>query len=469
MRSSKGFYTFFFIFVSAFFALGQEQFGMASSNYSPTATMFHNPASIVDSEVMIDIHVVGIGAFLHSNYAYLDKDEFSYLKNVILTQDIPDAKFDFSRDKYSLYSTADIQYLSATYQYKHHGFGFSSRVRTFADVRNVSEIFANAIQIPQIHGQGQINTNIIGRDLNASNVNIGILSYNEYGITYANAIQHRDRNLFIVGGAAKFLWGLGGGGVHIENFDYKIDSTGVFSYGNLTAQTSISEQLLGGTGFSADIGFMYKKMLDNVTSYNPFRREAGCRVYDYKLKVGMSIIDVGYVKFKKSTSNSYVSGASGVLDDFTNLSISSEPGNFLGETLNVPDSLIAEDTAAFKVIVPAAFVFQYDYNFEKNNLYMSVEYIQGLTPSGTFGIQRPSVLAFTPRFETRSFEAALTFGMYNLQEVRSGLMLRWGPVTIGTDKLGAFLGLSDVNGFDIYTHIAFKIVQQKRCGKLRFW
>jgi hypothetical protein len=469
MNPGKGFYTLLLIVFSSLNMMSQDQFGMASSNYSPTATMLYNPSSIVGSEVMLDIHVVGVGAFMHSNYAYLDKKDFTFLNNIVLGKGIPDAKFNFSRKDYSVYSTVDMQYLTGTYQYKHHGFAVSSRVRTFADVRNVPEIFANAIQVPQITGYGQINTNILGRDLNATNVNIGILSYGEYGLTYANAIKHRDRNLFIVGGSIKFLSGLLGGGVHIDNFDYKIDSTGVFSYDNLTAQTSIADGFLGGSGIAGDVGFTYKKMLDNVTSYNPFRREGGCRIYDYKLKVGMSLIDIGYVKFNKSTSNSYVSDASGVLDDFTNLNVGSDPSSFLGETLNVSDSLITEDTSSFTIIIPAAFVFQYDYNFEKHNMFMSVQYIHGLTPSGIFGIQRPSVFVFTPRYETRAFEAALSVGMYNRQEVRTGLMLRWGPLTIGTDKLGTFLGLSNVTGFDVYFHLAFKIIHQKRCGKIRFW
>jgi len=102
-------------------------------------------------------------------------------------------------------------------------------------------------------------------------------------------------------------------------------------------------------------------------------------------------------------------------------------------------------------------------------MFISVQYMHGLTPSGTFGIQRPSVLVFTPRYETRRFELAFSFGMYNLQEMRTGLMVRWGPLTIGTDKLGSFMGLSDVTGFDIYGHLAFKIIHQKRCGKIRFW
>ncbi len=465
----KDYFLLVFFSVFALAAIGQDQFGMANSNFSPTVTMLHNPSSVVDSDVMIDLHLGGGAAFAHSNYAYLAKEDFSFWQNVVMTQEIPAAQFNFSRDEYSLYSSGDYQSLSGTYQYKSHGFGISTRIRSFADVRNVPEVFANSIQVPQIKGQGDINPGIVGKDLNASNVHIAILSYGELGLTYANAIKHRDRNLFIVGGSIKHLWGLTGGGVKIDNMDYRLDSSGIFSYENLTAQTSLSNQLFGGRGWSFDLGFTYKKMLDNVTNYNPFRREAGCRIYDYKMKVAMSIIDVGYVRFKKSNTNSYVSNVSGNIDDFSNLSISAEPSKFLGDALNVPDSVMRNDTDKFTVIVPAAFVFQYDYNLEKNNLFMSVQYVHGLTPSSTFGIQRPSVLALTPRYETRRFEFALSFGMYNLQEVRSGVMVRWGPITIGTDKLGTVLGISDVTGFDVYGHLAFKIIHQKRCGRIRFW
>jgi hypothetical protein len=440
----KGLHSFLLIFVSAFLMVGQEQFGMANSNYSPTATMFHNPSPILDSAVMLDNQVAGIGGFSYSNYAYLHKDEFSFLNNVIRSEPIPEAKFNSSRGDYSLYNVAYIHCLSATYQYREHG--FSSRVRSFVDIRNVPELFANAINIPQINGQGDILTNILGIEMNASNVNIGLLSYGEYGFIYANAIKHRDRDLFIVGAAVKFLWGLVGVGVYIDNFD----SSGVFSYDNLTAQTSVSSEFLGVKGWSGDIGFTYKKMLDNVTSYNPFRRETGCRIYNYKLKVGISIVDLVYVNLEKSTVNSNVKVASSVLDEFTNLAISNDPESFLTETLNVFDILITADTNSFNILVPAAFVFQYDFNFEKNNFFISLEYMDILTPSGIFGIQRPSVFPIITRYETRSFEFSLSFGMYNLEEVRSATMVRWGSLTIGSDKFGSFLGVSDATGFDLY-------------------
>ena len=73
MYVSKRFYTYLLFFVSSMVVMGQERFGMANSNYSPTASMFHNPSSIVDSEVMLDIHVAGLDAFLHSNYASSNK------------------------------------------------------------------------------------------------------------------------------------------------------------------------------------------------------------------------------------------------------------------------------------------------------------------------------------------------------------------------------------------------------------
>ncbi len=454
--------------MSVQFSFGQEQFGSTQSNYSPATTVYHNPSSIVDSEVMIDLHVFGIGGFLHSNYAYLPASEFSYFGDVVLKGEIPDAQFNKSRESYSLYSAVDFQYLSGTYQYKEHGFALTSRLRAFGDVRNVPEIFANSIQIPQITGESDLSTNVINRDLSMQNVNISVLSYAEVGVSYANAIKHFDRHLVIVGGTVKKLWGVTGGGIQINNLDYRIDTAGTFTYNNLNATSATADGLLGGGGWAFDFGITYKRMLDNVTSYNPFRKEAGCRIYDYKWKVAASIIDVGYVKFSKDASKNTISNVSGSIEDFSSFSISGDPSCFFTSAFGVDENNIENDTS-FLSILPAAFVFQYDHNFEKNNLYFSVQFMNGLTPKGAFGIKRPQVLIFTPRYENRFLEVAFPLGLYNLQEIRTGLMVRVGPVTVGTDKLGTFLSVTDVTGFDFYAHIAFKILQQKKCGKKRVW
>lgn len=468
MYSSKGIFISFLFIVSALLVKGQESFGMVQSNYSPTTTMLQNPSSIVDSEVMLDLHVFGMSTFLHSNSAYLPAKDFSFLKHVIVRDELPTATFVQGRENYSLFSNVDLQFLTATYQYKQHGFGISSRVRTFVDVRKVPEIFANAVDFPQINGDAQLNPTILGLDMNANNVNISLLSYGELGFSYANAISHFDRNLIIAGISAKYLWGIAGGGINVDNLDYKIDSLGNFNYSNFTATSAISDSVLGGKGLSFDLGITYKRMLDNVTNYNPFRKEAGCRIYDYKWKFGASLIDLGYVRFSNGGRQNSIENVSGSVSAFNGFRIPADPLETFENTFGVGDSSIKESTG-FTMIVPAAIVLQYDYNFEKNNLFFSFQFSHGLTPGGQFGIQRPQLVIFTPRYETRYFELAMPFGMYNLQEIRSGIMVRVGPVTVGTDKLGTLMSVTNVTGFDFYFHCAFKILQQKRCGKKRVW
>lgn len=430
--------------------------------------MLQNPSSIVDSEVMLDIHVFGMSSFLHTNSAYLPAEDYSFLKHVIKREEIPTANFIQSRDNYSLFSAVDLQFLSATYQYKQHGFGISSRLRTFADIRKVPHIFANAIDFPQINGDAELDPSILGLDLNANNVNISVLSYGEIGFSYANAVTHFDRNLIIAGISAKYLWGIAAGGINVDNLDYKVDSMGNLNYSNFTATSAVSDSLLGGKGVAFDIGITYKRMLDNVTSYNPFRKEAGCRIYDYKWKFAASLIDLGFVGFNKGGRKSTVNNVTGSVSAFDGFYIPNDPQLVFSSTLGIGDSSITK-TTGFTMMVPAAIVLQYDYNFEKNDMYFSFQFTQGLTPGGQFGVQRPQLVLFTPRYETRYFELALPFGMYNMQEIRTGLMMRIGPVSFGTDKLGTILSVTDATGFDFYFHCAFKILQQKRCGKKRVW
>ena len=101
-------------------------------------------------------------------------------------------------------------------------------------------------------------------------------------------------------------------------------------------------------------------MLDNVTNYNPFRREAGCRVYNYKWKVGAAFTDVGYMFFNKNSRKSTVENASGIIEDYQNFGLSADPQDFLESSLGVPDSLIKRGES-FTIITPALKYFS-DFN-----------------------------------------------------------------------------------------------------------
>ena len=70
-----------------------------------------------------------------------------------------------------------------------------------------------------------------------------------------------------------------------------------------------------------------------------------------------------------------------------------------------------------------------------------------------------------PRFEDQWFEFALPISMFNYEEIRLGAMVRLAYLTIGTDKLGTFLGVSNVTGADIYVALAYKFFKKPFCEK----
>ncbi len=68
---------------------------------------------------------------------------------------------------------------------------------------------------------------------------------------------------------------------------------------------------------------------------------------------------------------------------------------------------------------------------------------------GLNSFMAPSNVSIVPRIETRHFELGLPVSFYQLHAMRIGLALRAGPIMIGSDKLGAAFGLTDVGGMDL--------------------
>jgi hypothetical protein len=69
---------------------------------------------------------------------------------------------------------------------------------------------------------------------------------------------------------------------------------------------------------------------------------------------------------------------------------------------------------------------------------------------GAAYIYRPSVLAFTPRFESNAFDFMLPVSLYNYRTPRIGVALRLYNFTVGTEKVLGFFNVTDFTGLDFY-------------------
>ena len=115
--------------------VSQDEFAIAHSNYAPSKTFLLNPTNTLDNRVWLDVHVLGAGTFVYNDYVFLKDTEFSFFSNVILGEEWPEYHYDPGLDKKSGYQDSDVQLISASIQYKEHGFAFATRARTYFDFR----------------------------------------------------------------------------------------------------------------------------------------------------------------------------------------------------------------------------------------------------------------------------------------------------------------------------------------------
>lgn len=445
---------FSFLFLISFGVNSQDDYGIALSNYAPTKTVLHNPANIIGSKTYLDIHLIGAGSFIYNNFLYMQGNEFSFLNNIVLAQAWPDFKFNFSDRKKDGFQDTDFQLLSASFQYKEHGVALTSRLRTYFDFRGISNTVASIIN----NGTSDLGENY-NTIINADNMYLNQLSFLEIGGTYSNAFYHFDHDLMTAGASIKYLIGITGAGMKIDDLEFNILDPNNARFFEYKGSIGYSSGFNSGNGFSTDLGFTYHKMLQNVTYYNPFSKNAACEGYEYKFKLGVSIIDLGYIKFKKEAVHYEIetelveSQLNG--DEFTFENFGTFASN---EFSNVKQS------SEFSVLIPTALNIQADYNFE-NYFYASGQYMHGFFRRLGMGVQRPHVLNLSARYERRWFEASLSGSMYNFEDFRTGLALRFAYLTIGTDNLGSMLGFADFYGTDVYFNLRYFMTQKPGCKR----
>lgn len=440
--------------LSSFWLKSQDDYGIALSNYAPTKTVLHNPTNIIGSKTYLDIHLIGAGAFFYNNFLYMQGNEFSFLNNIILGQSWPDFRYNFSDRKKDGFQDTDFQLLSASFQYKEHGFALTSRLRTYFDFRGIPNSVASLIK----DGTGGFGDNY-NQVFNADNMYLNQLSFLEIGGTYANAFYHFDHDLMSVGGSFKYLIGITGAGVKVEDLEFNILDPSNARFFEYNGSIGYASGFNSGSGVSTDLGFTYQKMLQNVTYYHPFSKNAACEGYEYKFKLGVSIIDLGYIKFKKEARHfdieteleeSQLNGDEFTFENFGSFAAS--------EFSNVTEK------SEFSVLIPTALNLQADYNFE-NYFYASAQYTHGFFRRLGMGVQRPHVLNLSGRYERRWFEASLSGSMYNFEDFRTGLALRFAYLTIGTDNLGSMLGFADFYGTDVYFNLRYFMTQKPGCKR----
>lgn len=466
---------FLILFLSVFIvyqSYAQEMAGLVHSNHAGTDVLFNNPAGMHHQKDWLSIHLMTTDAFFSNDYLYFKKEDFKFFDLFNGKMDIPMHETGYSigerpfyiydrKGKTRLDFDLKIQGPSAVYVKNQHAFGVFTAAKSFMNIRNITSDLGRLIY----YGFGYDPQH--DESYHIKNFNVSYLGWGEVGISYAYQLNQQLFSNWNFGISIKRLFGVGGTYLHIDNSDYNLVNDTTIDIYSLDAQLGFSLSadyntnefpsgpLINGKGWAFDLGAEYQVLLDRQSKTKP-TKACGQTHYDYKYRIGVSLMDIGYIKFSnnaqlheysdteytwESIDTTRVENWNQVIQDISN--------RFYGD----PNASYKDNT--FNMWLPSSLNINADYNFE-NGIYANASLVYSLPFNGAY-MRKPSVLSLTPRYEKESFEVSIPLSLYEWKYPRVGLAFRFYYFTIGSDYFTSLMGWHDFNGMDLYFSIKVNI------------
>lgn len=462
-----------------FSARSQEMLGATLGNYAGINSLQLNPSAMNGSKQYLDVQLVGADAFIQNNYLYQDKKDYSFWNFFKAGYKFPVHEENYGTEErffYTYQNKADkdvflnirINGPGAMLIWDRHAIAITTALRTNASFHNVPQNIANFIYLG-LNYVPQHNINyIINQKFGAA-----FASWGEIGLSYSYLLYQKRYDRISVGASVRRLFGLAGGYIAVNQMDYVVPDDSTMIVNNLDATVGysmpidysnnsfVSGDLVKGGGFGFDVGVTYTRTLRAAyTQY--IRRPCEQRYEDYLYRVGLAILDIGRIKFKKNANDYAIDNRSSYWWDVNELDFD-DLGRFMD---TVSYRFYGDENASYrgdivKIWLPSALSLQVDYHYA-GPWYINASLIYGVRLSKS-AIKRPAQLSITPRYETGWFEASLPITLYDWTLPRIGLAVRVYGLTIGTEKLGQFFKISNFTGMDLYFSLKIPI-DKGSCG-----
>ncbi len=466
---------FFIVFATGVEA--QEMLGLAFGNYSGISSSFLNPALMTGSKAYIDINIFAGQAFAKNDWAYVPKEDMNIWELLQSDTLIPKygkwryngiyTYYDNIRPK-QVFQSARAIGPSAMFQGGNFAFGLSFSARAVSSATNIP------FEIPIFIYEGLTYQEMQDVVYDDYNFNFSSMSWMEASAGWAWDFARPYKGKLTLGGSVKLDLAYHGAysvNDHVNYIVYDPKTVQVFNYNaefgfalpvNYDSADIINQgPTFKGIGGGVDIGFVYTRMKSSF----PLRGEsrACSKPYeDFIYKIGVSLLDLGAVYFNKNTQrhnfdNVSVFWAQFDTVEFHNINTSMKQLSeaFYGD----PDK--SETGDRMSIGLPTALSLQFEGHFS-GNIYVSAMFMQPIMLNKK-QLRRPSQIAIVPRFEHDILALSIPVSILQYEYVRVGAALRYGPLTIGSERLGTLLGLSDLDGVDIYVALKFSL-DKGRCS-----
>lgn len=443
---------FFVILLSAAKVDAQSYTGYASDNYAGVQSVLFNPASIVDSRFKTDINLFSFSSSV-SNDAY-GVNFFDIFKE----------GYDFDTQAKKSFTNANKANLNTDFMGPSFMFNIAPKhsIAIFTRARSI----VNVIDI-----NGNVVNELSKDNKNNFNYNVGSPnavgnSWGELGISYATVLYQQGQHFLKAGITAKYLQGIANYHFQGDNVTLKYNenvllpqnssytSTGTAIYGSSQDFSTDSDVNIDSksNGFGVDLGLVYEWRPD----FDASRKDINDLKYlnKYKLRLGVSLTDLGSMKYAEGVRNSY--DLNKTINQY-NYDNADNVDEFIKNNYN--HTLI---DGGVKSKLPTAIHLDADWNIHKKfyaNLNGDVSVVSKSKLNQNSIANRVSL---TPRYESKWFSFSLPISYMDVsQQAQVGVGLRTGVFFIGSGSVLSNAISNSSKAADFYLGLKVPVYQKK--------
>ncbi|MFN3341326.1 MAG: DUF5723 family protein [Flavobacteriales bacterium] len=471
-----------FVVLSVISVSAQDFLGFVNSNFAGVSGIDLQPASVVDNRLKTDVSLFGFNVSAYNNYIGL-KPGALVNNGSLFKPDMPafnDTAFqaNYLSERYNdipkaIYFSTQLQLPSFMFQIdRKSAFAFTWRVRTMMNVDGLSKELArlayNGLDYPSLWNTFHTS----------QNVSIQAMSWAEYGATYGRVLMDKGDHFLKAALRVKVLQGLGAAYMYMDNVQFQalnsdtiqITSNGRVGYGHSTNfeldNESVKYKFISNFSMGFDLGAVYeyrpkiKDYLYDMDGEKDLRRRDQNK---YKLRAGLSVIDLGAIRYKKGLrSNDFNTNAA--LWDLSALKFDTlRPIQSFDDTLINRFGTASGAKDYFSMNLPTAISMQVDYNIWKDFYINHTTYLAFQFKNNENKVHDISTFSLTPRYDSKWFGLFVPVSYNLMGNFAVGTGVRLGPVIFGTTNLSPIIqymkgdgsGKKDTYGMDF--HIVMKI------------
>ncbi len=454
LTSAKSKYIIVLLFcVSTLSLCAQYQSALRMENYAGINSIFLNPASSNNYPLRWDLNIASANFFIDNSVAYISNTSVSELsKNSdqvrpgwemenIIGEDLV---ADFYRD------TIRNNYIQTSQTINGPAFLFNTNggqsIGAFYNVR----VMGGSPKLPGSLNYYSYITKSVNEFIDFPSFNFSFMAWDEIGAHFSQRIS-TSTGYISAGVNLKMLRGYEAAYISLNNETNiqfldtnQVEVSGLNTqYGYTTSNLDIVDgesfnRDPSGSGFGVDLGVNY--VIEDETEIP-------------KLRLGLSVNDIGAVKFKDNAEVHGLRGAQNITFDeatyqsFTTIEEARDQASrdVLG---SIGLSQLDED---LRIGLPTTISLQADYKLIEN-VFVSGLFINRISFSPS-AIKATNFLAIAPRFEHRWGMVSLPINITEYRRVKMGAAVRLGFIVLGTDDLGSIVGTKEFRGTDIYVGI----------------